>query len=150
MNFGHLSSVILAEQLFDLNNQLYISLGVITFIVLGLFLFSKAVRTPKGLIISSLISYVFVIINVVQIAFHLRIPNVVENLFYLIGIYPTCILVGPIVLTLERLFGQGACRFVDNICIGLFVVNTLLLFAIFHLILYIRHKVKVKKQQTMT
>jgi hypothetical protein len=151
MKYGHLYSGILAHQLFEANTSLYASLAVISLFVIGLLLFRKSIRMPKGLIVSSLISYVLVLINILQIAFHLRIPNVVWHPCFTVGIYPTIFLVNSIFVLSERLFGSGWwTMFLDNLCIDAFCINALVIFAIIRLFLYIKRKASVKKLQTET
>jgi hypothetical protein len=151
MNYGPLYSGILAHQLIEVNKSLYVSLAVISLLVIGLLLFRKSVRMPKGLIVSSLISYVLVLINIVQIAFHLPIPNVVGNICFTAGIYPSIFIVGSLAGLSERLFSSSDWAiFLDNLCIDAFFINTLVIFAIIRLFLYIKRKVSVKKPQTKT
>jgi hypothetical protein len=146
MYYGPLYSGILAHQLIEVNTSLYVSLAVISLFVIGLLLFRKSARMPKGLIISFLISYVIVLINILQIAFHLRIPNVIGNPCFAAGIYPTLFLVSPIVVLLERLFGSGWwTMFFNNLCIDSFCITALVIFAIIRLFLYIKRKASVKK-----
>jgi hypothetical protein len=146
MYYGPLYSGILAHQLFETNTSLYVSLAVISLFVIGLLLFRKSVKMPKGLIVSSLISYVLLLANVLGIAFHLRIPEVIGYICFTAGLYPTIFLVGSVGALLERLFSLSEWTvFLDNLCIDAFFINTLVIFAIIRLFLYIKHKASVKK-----
>jgi len=150
MEYTNFYSTILAFQFFEANTNLYVSLAAISLFVIGLLLFRKSVRMPKGLIISSLISYVFVLVNCLSIAFNLRIPEVVGNICS-VGIFLGLLIVGSLRALLERFFGSSECTiFLYNLCIDSFCITALVIFAIIRLILYIKRKVSVKKLQTET
>jgi hypothetical protein len=151
MSYGPLYSGILAHQLIEANTSLYVSLAVISLFVIGLLLFRKSVRMPKGLIIASLISFALVLINVLQIVFKLRIPKIVGHICFIIGIDIPISLAGSLVALAEQFFNSGGwSRAFANLCIYTFVINTLVIFAIIRLILYIKRKASVKKPQTET
>jgi hypothetical protein len=155
MKYTHSSSaVLLAHMSFGISSShmkyFYAFLAVMSLFVFGLLLFRKFVRTPKGLFISSFISYVLVLINILQLSFDLRVPKVVGYLCFAVGIWPSCpivySLIYPMEVLTERLFGSWI-TFDETIILYLvsFGLNTLGIFAIIRLILYIKHKVSAQK-----
>lgn len=149
-----LSTVLLAHQLFELNSSLYASLAVISLFVLGLLLFRMVARTPKGLFISSFISYVLLLINILYFFYDLGIPKAVGNLCFAVGIWPSYLIVLYVKSLAVWLFGDKWLFesgwwiiFAWNLCVVAFIVNTLGIFAIIRLILYIKRKVPSKKPQ---
>jgi hypothetical protein len=149
------SAVSLAHILFEISNMkfFYASLAVMSLFVFGPLLFRKFIRMPKGLFISSLISYVLILIIILCLSFRSRTTNIniiIVSYACFVIVFPNLYIVGFIEVLLERFFGSGFyVTFDQTIVIYLvtFIMNTLYIFVITRLILYIKHKVSVKKTQ---
>ncbi len=145
-----LSSVVLAHGL-DISGSSGIWLLIImSLFVFGLLLCRKVVKIPKGLFISSFISYVLLLINILILSFRSQIPIEVGLPFVMVGILPSYLILIYTGGSLEWLFGSGFCDMLDwTIVLFLiaFIINTLCIFAIIRLILYIKRKVSAKKPQ---
>jgi hypothetical protein len=158
MKYIYSSAVLLAHISFGINSSnmkyFYALLAVMSLFVFGLLLFRKFVRTPKGLFISSFISYVLVLVNILQLSFDLRLPKAIGYLCFAVGIWPSCPIVYSIIYPMEvlteRLFGSWI-TFDETIILYLvaFVVNTLCIFAIIRLFLYIRQPKKPQFKQAV-
>lgn len=144
------SPVLLAHVLIEQSSNIYAYLAVISLFVFGLLLFRIFVRTPKGLFVSSVISYVLVLINILQFCFRLRIPNIVLYPCFVVGIWPSYLILYYIEVLGERLFGSGFYDMFDEtiaLFLTAFIINTLCIFAIIRLFLYINRKPSAKKPQ---
>jgi hypothetical protein len=148
-----LSTLVLAHVIIEWSNKIYAYLAVISLFVLGLLLCRKVVRIPKGLFISSFISYVLLLINILGFAFRVWLPDIVLYPCFAV-VYPYFYIVGFIEWLMEQLFGQvsGPLYWIMlNRTVFLylvaFIINTLCIFAIIRLILYIKRKVSAKKPQ---
>jgi len=150
------SAVLLAHQLFDMDSSLYASLAVISLFVFGLLLCRKFVKTPKGLVTSSLVSYGLLLFNVFNFLLDLRIPKAIGYLCFVVGIYPSILILYSVEALAEGLFGSEWLLeswwwaiFEEKVTFYLvtFTINTLGIFAIIRLILYIKHKLSAKKSQ---
>jgi len=60
----------------------YVFLAAISFFVFGLLLLRRFFRTPKGLFISAFISYVLVLVNILQLSFGLQISETIRYLCF--------------------------------------------------------------------
>jgi len=137
------SNVLLAHVLFEMNSSFYVSLAVMALFVFGLLLFRKFGRIPKGLFISSFISYVLLLINILYFVSDLRIPKAVGYLC----LYPSFLIAEVL---MEWLSETWLSSMFDGRVILFWVafsINTLGIFAIIRLILYIKRKVSAKKSQ---
>lgn len=145
-----LSTVVLAHGLYtSVGNGVWL-LIVMSLFVLGLLLCRKFVRIPKGLFISSAISYVLVLINILQFSFRLQIPYIVIYPCFVVVVYPSFFMLYYIESLLEWLFGSGFYVMFNKIIVlflNAFIIDTLGIFAIIRLILYIKRKVSAKKPQ---
>ena len=151
----HSSPVLLAHVFLEKGSTLYACLAVISVFVLGLLLCRKFVRTPRWLFVSSLISYVLLLLNVFVFCFGLWAPKIVRYLFFVVGIYPSLLIASSIGALADRLFGaerlfeSGWWVIFDwNLCPVAFIINTLGIFAMIRLVVYVKHKVSAKKQET--
>jgi hypothetical protein len=151
------SPILLAHVLIEEDSGLYAYLAVISLFVFGLLLFRIFGRTPKGSFISSFISYVLLLINILGFSFGVRIPIEVLVPCFVVGMWPSLYIVGFIGELTERLFGPvsfPAYWLLDYhtsfLCLVAFSINTLCIFAIIQLILYIKHKVSAKKPNLHT
>jgi hypothetical protein len=145
-----LSTLVLAHVIIEWSNKIYAYLAVISLFVFGLLLCRKVVRIPKGLFISSFISYVLLLVNILILSFNLPLPLEVVFPFFAVGIWPSYLIVGYIEVLAERLFGSGFYDMFDEtiaIYLVAFIVNTLCIFGITRLILYIDRKGSAKKPQ---
>jgi hypothetical protein len=147
------SAVLLAHGLYISGSSGICLLIIMSLFVFGLLLFRIFGRTPKGLFISSAISYALVLINILQFSFRLRIPYIVIYPCFAV-VYPYFYIVGFIEWLMEQLFGpvSGPSYWIAlNQTIFLFlvafIIDTLCIFAIIRLILYIKRKVSAKKPQ---
>ena len=148
------SPVLLAHGLQISSSSITCLLTVMSLFVFGLLLCRKFVRIPKGLFVSSFISYVLLIINILALSFDLPIPIEVELPFVVVGILPSSLILDYTNGLLEWLFGSGL-YVIDEMFNGepitvylvAFIVNTLCIFAITRLILYIDRKGSAKKPQ---
>jgi uncharacterized membrane protein len=107
---------------------------VLAFFIFGLFVYRKDARIPKGLFVSSIIPYILVLISILQFSFDLQVPDVIGYICFAAGFYPNFLIDGA--------FGMGAGFF-----LAAFIIDTLVIFAIVRLILFIKHKVSAKKPQ---
>jgi len=143
-DFYSSSSVVLAHSFFTSVGIGVSFLIVMSLLVFGPLLFRKTVRMPKGLFISSFISYVLVLINILYFAFHLLIPKIILYPCFLVVFYPSFYIIYAIdfLLGSEGIFGG-----LNIFFLVAFIIDTLCIFAIIRLILYIKHKISVKKSQ---
>lgn len=116
--------------------------GIFLLIVMSLFvfgpsLFKATIKMPKGLFISSLISYVLILGNILVLSFHLLIPIEVAFLFFAV-VYPYISVVGFI----GRLTEWRWLVSIYGVVVYLlaFIINTLVIFAIIRLFQYIRQQ----------
>ena len=125
-------------------------LVVMSFFVFGPLLFRKVIRIPKGLFISSFISYVIILVIILCFALRLWTPYLLLYLCVTI-IRPNFYIVGYIEELTEQLFGPVWWIITNqNIIIYLvtFIMNTLYIFAIIRLVLFIKYKISGEKSQT--
>ncbi|HUV40425.1 MAG TPA: hypothetical protein VMW23_01385 [Sedimentisphaerales bacterium] len=150
------SGVLLAHQILEIGTSLYWSLAVISLFVFGLLLCRKFVKTPKGLVTSSLVSYGLLLVNIFDFLSDLPIPKAIGYFCFAVGIYPNILIVYLIEVFTDWLFGEewlfesGWWVIFDGrvtIYLAAFTINTLVIFAIIRLILYIKHKLSAKKSQ---
>jgi hypothetical protein len=102
--------------------------------IFGLFVYRKDARIPKGLFVSSIISYLLVLMSIMQISFELEMLDVWGFVCFMAIFY----LNFPLVF----IFGTGSGFF-----LAAFIIDTLIIFAIVRLILFIKHKISVKNLQ---
>jgi len=153
-NIYSLSTVVLAHGLQISGSSRIFLLIVMSLFVFGPLLFKEAVRMPKGLFISSFISYALVLVNILVLSLKSWIP--IEVAFpFLMVVYPYFHIVGFIEDLMERLFGQfGPVQWIISnqefaIFLVAFIINTLCIFAIIRLFLYIRKPKKPRVKQTV-
>jgi hypothetical protein len=133
-DFYSSSTIVLAYSLhMSLANGIYLLIAM-TLFVFGPLLFRKAVEMPKGLFVSSIIPYVLVLVNILEFLFKLQVPDAIGNLCFAAVFYPNFLANGA--------FGIGAGFFAAP-----FIIETLCIFAVVRLILFIKHKVLSKKPQ---
>jgi len=145
-DFYSCSSVVLAHGDFGISiRSLTYLLIAISLFVFGPLLLRKLIRMPKGLFISSFISYVLILIIIYYISFDFQ--NIMSLPCFFV-MFPNLFILGFI----ERVFGQmGAfSRWIGSneiaiIYLATFIMNTLYIFVIVRLILYIKDKVSSKK-----
>ena len=138
----------------------YVFLAVMVLFVFGLLLFRKFVKPPKGLIFSSFISYVLLLICFLPL-FGLQIPKLMYLYLSVIMVPSYCITAciaalikdGP-TFFLQGGWWDGARYYIAHESswkivsyLVAFSINTLCIFAIIRLILYINRKVSAKKPQ---
>lgn len=139
-----LSTVVLAHGLHTSVGSGVWLLIVMSLFVFGLLLCRKFVRIPKGLFISSVISCILVLINILQFSFELQIPEIVGNPCFMVVIYPAFFIIHSI----DFLFDSTVISVEGNsVFLIAFFIDTLCIFAIIRLILYINHKGSAKKPQ---
>jgi hypothetical protein len=102
-------------------------------IIVFLFLLFGKVGLPKGLFVSSLISYVLISISILDLSFKLQIPNVIGCLCFTAAFYPSHFLI--------LISGTWVVFFLEA-----FIVDTLLIFVLIKLLLYIKDKLTSKKR----
>lgn len=107
---------------------------VLTLFMFGLLIYRKDIRIPKGLFVSSIIPYILVLICILPFYFELQIPKIIDIPCFMIVFYSNFIIDGA--------FGMGAGFF-----LAAFIIDTLIIFMIIRLILYIKHKVLSEKPQ---
>lgn len=154
MNHIHIHSAILAHQLIEADKNFYASIAVITLFVFGTLFFRKVIRFPKGLIMSSFISYALLLFNLLYYFFRLHIPESMGNFFFATGIMPSFKIICYIGGIANRLFGEE--RLFESgwwvvfnwrggtLCILSFILNAMVIFAIIRLALHIKRKLSVK------
>ena len=148
-DFFSCSSVVLADGI-DMSafGGIYL-LIVMALFVFGVLLLEKFAKGPKGLFISSVISYVLILIIILSFPFSLWAPNAITY-FCLVVISPVFYIVGFIEDLTDQLFGPVWWIITNRtifIYVTTFIVSTLLIFALIKLILYIKHKVSSRKPQ---
>jgi uncharacterized membrane protein YozB (DUF420 family) len=144
----------------------YISLAVMSLFVFGLLLFKKFVKLPKGLVVSSFISYVLLLICFLPL-FGLQMPKTLMGICILVVTGPSFCVTGCIAALFNDgpasfleglkeigLIGMSFCALNDASCIWrtivdwvAFIINALAIFAIIRLFLYIRRKDSAKRLQ---
>jgi membrane-associated HD superfamily phosphohydrolase len=134
-DFYSSSSIVLAHGIDMSANGGIGLLIVMTLFVLGLFVYRKNTRIPKALFTSSVISWLLVLISILIFFFKIQVPDVVGNLWVIAIWCPNALINGA--------FGMGAGFF-----LAAFIIDTLCIFAIIRLILYIKGKISAKKSQT--
>ena len=117
--------------------DMYASSGICLLIVLALFMlglliFRKDARIPKGLFVSTIIPFILVLISILIFSFGLWVPDVVKNPCFMAIWYPNLLIMGA--------FGMGVGFFTSA-----FIMDTLIIFAILRMIIYIRSKLLFKK-----
>ncbi|MGA2915791.1 MAG: hypothetical protein ABSE89_07170 [Sedimentisphaerales bacterium] len=118
----------------DMNAGSGISLLVVMSIIVFMLLICKNdVKMPKGLFVSSIIPYVLVLICILHFSFELQIPKIIGYPCFAAVCYPSFFLI--------FIFGMGGIFF-----LGAFIIDTLIIFGIIRLILYIKGKIKAKNQ----
>jgi len=137
--------------------------GIFLLIVMSLFvfgplLFKATIKMPKGLFISSLISYVLILGNISVLSFdlfHSLIPVEIEALFFLF-VYPYIRIVVFIEVLMEDLFGPfgGPERWIVSnqglvLYLIAFIINTFCIFVIIRLFIYIRQHKKPQIKQAV-
>jgi hypothetical protein len=148
------STVLLAHMDFQASgSSITYLLLVMSLFVFGPLLLRKFIRMPKGLFISSFISYVLTLIIISCLSFRLWTPIVIVYLCFAV-VFPYFYIVGFIEHLIESLFGQFGpvvgwiiCNQTVILYLVAFCINTLVIFAIIRLILYYKHKVSAKKSQ---
>jgi predicted neutral ceramidase superfamily lipid hydrolase len=110
---------------------------VMTFFAFGLLIFRKNAKIPKGLFISSLISYVLVSICMLQYFFKLQIPKIIWEPCFVVVFYPNFLTMSVFWALESR----------NGFFVAAFFVETLVIFGLIRLVLYIRHKISAKKSQ---
>jgi len=110
---------------------------VMSFFAFGPLLFRKNFKVPRGLWVSSIIPYVLILVNILQLSFGLKIPDVWGFVCFMAIVY----LNFPLGFT----FGTGGVFF-----FAAFIIDTLIIFGIIRLILYIKGKISAKKTQIRT
>jgi hypothetical protein len=129
-------NVVLAHG-FDISRDSGVSLLIIMslFVFVPLFL-KKSINMPKGLWASSIVPYVLVSINVLQLSCGLYISKTTEFI---------CLMaIGCPNFFLMLIFGSGIEFFM-----AAFVIDTLCIFAIVRLTLFIKYKFSSKKNITL-
>ena len=144
-----LSTVVLAHGLYTSVGSGVWLLIVMSLFVFGLLLCRISSRTPKGLFLSSVISYVLVLIMILQFCFRLQIPDIIGYPCFTVVFYPSFAILYSIEVLWEWLFGSGLYFSNETIVLFLiaFIIDTLCIFAIIRLFLYIKRKVSAKKSQ---
>jgi hypothetical protein len=114
--------------------------------VFGPLLFKKFLRVPKGLFISSFISYVLVLINILYFSFDLDVPEIIRR-----SCLATVFLSFYIVRFIENFTEWWWIISNQEVILYLvaFIVNTLVIFAIIRLFLYIRQPKKPQVKQAV-
>jgi hypothetical protein len=109
---------------------------VLTLFMFGLLIFRKDTRIPKGLFVSSIIPYILVLISIHPLFFELQIPERIYDPCFMIVFYSNFPIMGGL--------GTGAGFF-----LGAFIVDTLIIFGIIKLILYIKRKITAKNHKAV-
>lgn len=123
---------------FDISRGSGISLLIImSLFVFGLLIFRKDARIPKGLFVSSIIPYVLVLICILQLSFELQVPDATTGYICFAAVF-------YLNLPMIFIFGTGSGFF-----FAAFIIDTLIIFGIIRLILYIKQKITVKKPQAV-
>jgi hypothetical protein len=140
------STVLLAHSLQISSGSAVCLLLIMFLFVFGLSLFRKSFKMPQGLFISSLISYMLVLVNILELSFGLPIPMVVGFPFFAV-IYPY----SHIVSFIGRLTEWRWIILNQEVILYLvaFIANTLCIFAIIRLFLYIRQHKKPQVKQAV-
>ena len=135
------SSVILAHGFTTptVNEGIFV-LVVMTIYLFGLLIYKIFAVIPKGLFVSSLISCVLVSICVLDYYFKLPIPKVIVDSCDAAVFYPNF-------LTLLIFWGINNST---GCFVSAFIIETLLIFAIIRLILFIKHKISSKNKKHVT
>jgi hypothetical protein len=107
---------------------------IMSLFALGLLISRKNSQIPKGLVVSFIISYLLVSVSILDLSFELQIPYIIGNICFAAVLYPNFLIMG--------IFGMGTGFFM-----AAFIIDTLVIFAIIRLILFIKHKISVKKPQ---
>jgi hypothetical protein len=110
---------------------------VMTIYLFWLLMYKIFATIPKGLFISSLISYILVSICVLDYYFKLPIPKIIGESCDAAVFYPNFI-------TLLIFWSANSST---GCFISAFIVETLVIFGLIRLVLYIKHKISPKKPQ---
>jgi hypothetical protein len=137
MNDIYSSSVVLAHGIGPSVEGGICLLIFLPLFMFGLLIFRKNTRIPKGLFVSSIIPYILVLICILPFYFELQIPKRIDISCFMIVFYSNFLIMGGL--------GTGAGFF-----LAAFIIDTLIIFGIIRLILYIKHKISAKKSQMRT
>ena len=110
---------------------------VMTFYVFMLFVFKKTVGIPRGLIVSSIIPYFLVLISILQISFEWQVPEVIGFICFFTAFF----------VSFPLLFICGTWAVFFGVS---YFIDTLIIFGIIRLILFIKNKISAKKSQMRT
>lgn len=161
MNDIHSSSGVSAMHYYMVRSEISI-LIIVTIIMFVLFIYRKNARMPKGLFISSLVSYVVLVGYLSGLILHIcsnfwicqtvRYLKLLCSVVMLPSLYITIGFVKFINL-MREMFGlfppYWMYTHLITVYLSMFVINTLLIFAMIRLILYIKHKIAAKKPQAV-
>jgi hypothetical protein len=109
-------------------------LMVMALFIFGLFVYRKDARIPKGLFASSIISYLLVLMSIMEISFELEMLDIWGFVCFMAIFY----LNFPMVF----IFGTGSVFF-----FAAFIADTLIIFGMVRLILFIKQKISAKKSK---
>lgn len=133
-DFYSSSTVVLAHGIGPSTGGGIFLLIVLTLFILGLLVFRKDTRIPKGLFVSTIIPYILALIYILPFYFELQIPKIIDTPCFMIAFYSNYLIMGA--------FGTE-----DGFFLAAFIIDTLCIFAIVRLILFIKHKISAKKSQ---
>lgn len=114
----------------------YYLLVVMAFYLYVLLIRRKKVKILRGLFVSSLISYVLVLINILYFSFMWHIPKSIENTCFSAAFLPSS----------PAIFIFWGSEDASGFYMVAFIVDTLIIFGIIRLILYIK-KIAFKNRQ---
>jgi hypothetical protein len=120
-----------------------VSLLIVMFLfVFGLWIFNLYDKISKELFLSSIISYVLVLINILYFMCPLLIPKIILYPCYWAVCHPSYYIINGLFRSMD-IFGNN----ISALFLVGFIIDTLIIFAIIKLILFIKHKVSSKEPQ---
>ncbi|MFA5252021.1 MAG: hypothetical protein WC454_05495 [Phycisphaerae bacterium] len=146
MNDSYFCNPVLAHGGFYLRGgSVVFLLTIMALFVFGPLLFRKSFRMPKGLFVSSFISCIIILFSIFILSFNLPVPIEVAFPFYaVISLY--C----PIIRFMDKLlpdWGWYVTHWELILYLIAFIINTLAIFAIIRLFLFLRLEDSTKKPQ---
>ncbi len=106
--------------------------GILLLSVMSIVVWGSLIWKKKWLFVSSLIPYVLVSVFILQVPFGVKIPDSIVSFCLDMAFYP-CLRI-PLILGIN-----------SGLFLGIFIVDTLIIFGIIKLILFIKDKVSSKK-----
>jgi len=110
--------------------------GILLLSIMSIVVWGSLIWKKKWLFVSSVIPYVLISVFILQFAFEVKIPDAIVYFCLDIAFYPCSHI--PLILGIN-----------SGLFLEMFIIDTLIIFGIIKLILFIKHKISSKKKSTV-